>query len=149
MTRSPDEPVGSVASCHGIAKLWPNGPVVGKQNRAFINILLTMSDPLKGLFQGLAPGLAALEKKAAAAQSLTEKVRGELAEALRPHLVSASRRGEDLVVIMDSAAWTPRVRYGARALKARLEAGGEAPIGKLMVKVRAGSSGERRAESGE
>ena len=100
-----------------------------------------MSDPLKGLFQGLAPGLAALEKKAAAAQSLTEKVRGELAEALRPHLVSASRRGEDLVVIMDSAAWTPRVRYGARALKARLEAGGEAPIGKLMVKVRAGRRG--------
>jgi len=100
-----------------------------------------MSDPLKGLFQGLAPGLAALEKKAAAAQSLTEKVRGELAEALRPHLVSASRRGEDLVVIMDSAAWTPRVRYGARALKAGLEAGGEAPIGKLTVKVRAGTRG--------
>lgn len=99
-----------------------------------------MSDPLKGLFQGLAPGLAALERKAAAAQSLTEKVRGELAEALRPHLVSASRRGEDLVVIMDSAAWTPRVRYGARALKARLEATGEAPIGRLMVKVRAGRS---------
>src|SRR5512139_2829838 len=99
-----------------------------------------MSDPLKGLFQGLAPGLAALEKKAAAAQSLTDKVRAMLAETLRPHLVSASRRGEDLVVIMDSAAWTPRVRYGARALNARLEATGEAPIGRLMVKVRAGRS---------
>jgi len=100
-----------------------------------------MSDPLKGLFQGLAPGLAALERKAAAAQSLTEKVRGALAEALRPHLVSASRRGEDLVVIMDSAAWTPRVRYGARALKARLEAAGEPAIGKVQVKVRAGGKG--------
>ena len=99
-----------------------------------------MSDPLKGLFQGLAPGLAALEKKAAAAQSLTEKVRAMLAETLQPHLVSASRRGEDLVVIMDSAAWTPRVRYGARALKDRLEAAGEPKIGKVSVKVRAGRS---------
>jgi hypothetical protein len=37
---------------------------------------------------------------------------------------------------MDSAAWTPRVRYGARTLKARLEQAGEPPIGKLQVKVR-------------
>jgi len=95
-----------------------------------------MTDRLKPLFGGLAPGLAALEKKAAAAQSLTEKVRQELAEALRPHLVSATRRGDDLVVIMDSAAWTPRVRYGAQAIKQRLESGGEPPIGKLQVKVR-------------
>ena len=95
-----------------------------------------MTDRLKPLFGGLAPGLAALERKAAAAQSLTEKVRLELAEPLRPHLVSAPRRGDDLVVIMDSAAWTPRVRYGAQSLKERLEAGGEPPIGKVQVKVR-------------
>ncbi|HEX6573291.1 MAG TPA: DciA family protein [Steroidobacteraceae bacterium] len=95
-----------------------------------------MSGSLKPLFTGLAPGLDALARKAGSAATLTEKVRLELAEALRPHLVSASRRGDDLVVIMDSAAWTPRVRYGARALKARLEAGGETPIGKLRVKVR-------------
>ena len=97
-----------------------------------------MSDRLKPLLGSLGPGFDALARKAAAAQSLTDKVRVELAEALRPHLVSASRRGEDLVVIMDSAAWTPRVRYAARALKARLEQAGEPPIGKLLVKVRAG-----------
>jgi hypothetical protein len=107
---------------------------------AFEYFYLIMSDPLKSLFGGLAPGLAALEKKAAAAQSLTEKVRLELAEPLRPHLVSASRREDDLVVIMDSAAWTPRVRYGAQALKDRLAAAGEPPIGKVVVKVR-GRSG--------
>jgi hypothetical protein len=95
-----------------------------------------MTDRLKSLFGGLAPGLAALEKKAAAAQSLTEKVRLELGESLRPHLVSAARRGDDLVVIMDSAAWTPRVRYDALNLKQRLEAAGEPPIGKVQVKVR-------------
>jgi hypothetical protein len=95
-----------------------------------------MTDRLKPLLGGLAPGLAALEKRAAAAQTLTEKVRQELAEPLRPHLVSAARRGTDLVVIMDSAAWTPRVRYGAQSLKERLEAGGETAIGKIQVKVR-------------
>jgi hypothetical protein len=95
-----------------------------------------MTDRLKPLLGGLAPGLAALEKRAAAAQTLTEKVRQELAEPLRPHLVSAARRGTDLVVIMDSAAWTPRVRYGAQSLKERLEAGGETAIGRIQVKVR-------------
>jgi hypothetical protein len=95
-----------------------------------------MTDALKPLFGSLSPGLDALARKARSAGSLTDKVRLELAEALRPHLVSASRRGDDLVVIMDSAAWTPRVRYAARSLKARLEAGGEAAIGKVRVKVR-------------
>ncbi len=95
-----------------------------------------MPDHLKSLFGGLTPGLAALEKKAAAAQSLTEKVRLELGAPLRPHLVSASRKGEDLVVIMDSAAWTPRVRYGAQALKEKLLLAGEPPIQKVQVKVR-------------
>jgi hypothetical protein len=39
-------------------------------------------------------------------------------------------------VIMDSAAWTPRVRYGAEALKASLTLKGEPAIGKVLVKVR-------------
>jgi hypothetical protein len=95
-----------------------------------------MPDRLKPLFGGLAPGLDALEQKAAAVQSLTEAVRLGLAEALRPHLVSAARRDGNLVVIMDSAAWTPRVRYGAQSLKERLESGGEPPIDKVVVKVR-------------
>lgn len=99
-----------------------------------------MTDRLKPLFGGLAPGLAALEQKAAAAQSLTEKVRQALAEPLRPHLVSASRRESDLIVIMDSAAWTARVRYGSQALKDGLAQAGEPAIGKVQVKVR-GRSG--------
>ena len=107
-----------------------------QSNRLFTQFKLTMIDRLKPLFGGLAPGLAALEKKAAAAQSLSDKVRRELTEASRPHLVAATRRGDDLVVIMDSAAWAPRVRYGAQSLKERLQAGGEPPIGKVVVKAR-------------
>lgn len=96
-----------------------------------------MADRLKPLLGNLGAAFEALSRKAAAAESLTDKVRRELAEALRPHLVAASRRGDDLIVIMDGAAWTPRVRYAARELKARLEAAGEAPIAALRVKVRA------------
>ena len=118
------------ASDYGAAGAWL------ANTHAFLYPTLTMPDALKPLFGGLSPGLDALARKAKASQSLTEKVRLELAEALRPHLVAASRRGEDLVVIMDSAAWTPRVRYAARSLKARLEQAGEPSIGKLRVKVR-------------
>jgi hypothetical protein len=112
-------------------------PRRGWQTKASIHkINLNMPGPLKPLFGGLSPGLDALARKASAAQSLTDKVRAELAEPLRPHLVSAARRDADLVVIMDSAAWTPRVRYGAQTLKARLEASGEPAIAKVRVKVR-------------
>ena len=119
-----------------IRETMPRLAASWQTNRLFAKFILTMTDRLKPLFGGLAPGLAGLEKKAAAAQSLTETVRLGLAEALRPHLVSAARRGDNLVVIMDSAAWTPRVRYGAQSLKERLESGGEPPIDKVVVKVR-------------
>ena len=97
-----------------------------------------MSGSLKALFGGLGSALDALARRAAAAQTLTDKVRAQLPEPLRAHLVSATRRGDDLVVIMDSAAWTPRVRYAATALQASLAAEGEAIAGKVRVKVRAG-----------
>ena len=99
-----------------------------------------MTNRLKPLLGNLGAGFDALARRAETAQSLTDKVRLELGEALRPHLVSASRRGDDLVIIMDSAAWTPRVRYAARTLKASLEQSGEPTIGKLLVKVRGGKA---------
>lgn len=82
------------------------------------------------------PGFDALVRKASAARSLTSRVQAELPEAVRPHVLSASRRDADLVVIVDSAAWSARVRYAGRRLKAQLEAGGEPEIGKVRVKVR-------------
>ena len=103
-----------------------------------------MSGSLKSLFGSPSPCLDGLARKAAAksasARSLTEQVRARLPEAVGEHLVGASRRDADLVVIMDSAAWTARVRYAGRALKAGLEADGEPAIAKLHVKVRAGTA---------
>lgn len=102
-----------------------------------------MPDPLKPLFGGLMPGFDALTRKASEARSLTNRVQAELPEPVRPHVLSASRRGEDLVVIVDSAAWSARVRYAGRRLKAQLEAGGEPAIAKVRVKVRGMAMGDR------
>jgi hypothetical protein len=101
-----------------------------------------MSDPLKPLFEGLSARLDALTRKASEARSLTSRVQSELPEPVRPHVVSASRRGEDLVVIVDSAAWSARVRYAGRRLKSELEARGEPPIAKVRVKVRGMAPGD-------
>ena len=94
-----------------------------------------MSDPLKPLFSGLEARLARLAEKAAAAASLTVKVRQSLPEVLRTHVLSASRRGDDLVVIVDSAAWSARVRYAGRRLLEALAREGEVVVGKVRVKV--------------
>jgi hypothetical protein len=94
-----------------------------------------MSDPLKPLFSGLDPGLARLAEKAAAAASLTTKVRQSLPDALRAHVLSAARRGDDVVVIVDSAAWAARVRYAGRRLIERLAQDGEVVTGKVRVRV--------------
>ena len=94
-----------------------------------------MSDPLKPLFGTPLPGLERLARQAAAADSLGDKVRQLLPEPLRPHVVSANRRGDDLVVIVDSAVWTARVRYAAAGLLEQLAATGEPVAGKVRVRV--------------
>jgi hypothetical protein len=105
-----------------------------------------MSDPLKPLFSGLGGAFADLARKAAATTSLTRAVQQSLPDALRPHVVSAVRRGDDLVVIVDSAAWTARVRYAGARLRAQLQERGEPVAGKVRVKV--GQAGKRIADSG-
>ncbi|MCM2312477.1 MAG: DUF721 domain-containing protein [Steroidobacteraceae bacterium] len=103
-----------------------------------------MSDPLKPLLAGLEPALAKLALQAAAAASITVTVRGLLPEALRPHVVAAARRGDDLVVIVDSAAWSARVRYAGPKLKQQLAAAGETVVGKVRVRVGRGQgTGDR------
>ena len=99
-----------------------------------------MNDPLKPLFAGLTPALEQLARKAAATQGLTALVRQSLAEPLRPHVVSAVRRGDDLVVIVDSAAWSARVRYAGPGLREQLATAGEAVAGKVRVRVGRGKA---------
>jgi hypothetical protein len=94
-----------------------------------------MSDPLKPLFSGIGGSLELLARKAAATSALADTVRENLPESLRAHVLTAVRRGDDLVIGVDSAAWSARVRYAGPQLLERLEARGDTVKGKLRVKV--------------
>lgn len=111
-------------------------PTTGNQLLPSVNFLLTMANSLKPLFGGPLPGLEQLAKRAAAAESLTAIVRRELPAPVGEYVVSASRREEDLVVIVDSAAWAARVRYAGPRLRERLAELGEPVTGKVRVRVR-------------
>jgi hypothetical protein len=108
----------------------------------FVKRDLRMSDRLKPLFAGLDSALEKLARQAAATTSLTATVQAALPETLRPHVVAAVRRGDDLVVIVDSAAWSARVRYAGAQLREQLQASGEPVAGKIRVRVgRKGTGG--------
>ena len=107
----------------------------GNQKSPFIKFGLIMSDPLKPLFDTPLPGLERLARQAAAAASLGDKVRQLLPEPLRPHVVSANRRGDDLVVIVDSAAWSARVRYAGPQVREQGALGGDGVAGMVWVGV--------------
>jgi hypothetical protein len=94
-----------------------------------------MSDPLRPLFSGSDGALARLERGASAAEALAATVRAALPEALRPHVLAANRRGDDLVVIVDSAAWAARVRYAGTRVREQLDAQGIGFTGRLRVRV--------------
>jgi hypothetical protein len=94
-----------------------------------------MTRRLEPLFSGLPESVERLAVRAEAAATLADKVRAALPEALRPHIVSAVRREQELVVIVDSAAWGPRVRYAGRALRESLVVAGEAPFDRVRVRV--------------
>lgn len=106
-----------------------------------------MSDRLKPLFSGLGGAFEQLARKAAMATSLTAAVQQSLPDLVRPHVVSAVRRGEDLVVIVDSAAWSARVRYAGPHLRRQLQALGEPVTGKVRVKV--GAAGKPLADKAD
>ena len=99
-----------------------------------------MSDPLKPLFSELTGGLLKLARGAAEAAPLGTVVRECLPEALRTHVVAAARRGDDLVVIVDSAAWAARVRYAGPRLREQLQTLGEPVAGRVRVKVGKGAA---------
>ncbi|MFO1406482.1 MAG: DciA family protein [Steroidobacteraceae bacterium] len=94
-----------------------------------------MSDPLKPLFGGPGGALEQLAKRASAVDALAGLVRRELPPPLGEHVTTASRRGEDLVVTVDSAAWAARVRYAGPGLRTRLAAAGQPVEGKVRVRV--------------
>ena len=98
---------------------------------------------MKPISAGLGPMFAALEQRAQATVDLTSKVRDALAGDEKHHVISASYRGDTLVVIADSAAWCPHIRYAQTELLEKLRAAGETQFTKLKVKVGARFTAEK------
>ena len=117
-----------------IAGLCRNQSLKTSQCRHF------MSNQLKPLGDILGPRIGALEQKAKAQITLTEKVREILPEPEKNHVVAAAYRiepegGNTLVVMTDSSVWCPRLRYAEEALRAGLVAGGIQDFARLKVRV--------------
>jgi hypothetical protein len=94
-----------------------------------------MSGPFKRLSDSLGPLLAGLEQRAREMQDLTARVRAIMPSPEKEHLMSASYRGDTLVISMDSAAWCSRLRYDEKALLAALHKAGETKAAKIKVRV--------------
>ena len=106
-----------------------------------------MSEPrksLKPLSAGLGPKFADLQRRAEATVDMATHVRAALPAPEKDHVVSVSYRDETLVVAMDSAAWSSRLRYAQQELLERLRAGGVTQFTKVRVKV--GRGAEKKTE---
>jgi hypothetical protein len=98
---------------------------------------------MKPVTAGLGPMFAALEQRARATVDLTSKVRDALEGDEKHHVISASYQGDTLVVIADSAAWCPHIRYAQDSLREKLRAAGETQFTKLKVRVGARFTAEK------
>lgn len=94
-----------------------------------------MSERFKPLSETVGPLFAQLEQRVQAHVELTEKIRAALIGPEKDHVVSASCRGDTLIVLADSAAWCPQIRYAQAQLLELLTGSGETPVTKLKVRV--------------
>ena len=94
-----------------------------------------MSDRFKHVAADLGALFTDLERRVQATVDLTAQVRTALQGAEKDHVVSVSCREETLVVLADSAAWCPRIRYAQQQVLEALRAAGETRFTKLKVKV--------------
>ena len=98
-----------------------------------------MTDRFKPLGETLGPLFAQLEQRVAAHVELTDRIRAALTGPEKDHVVSASCRGDTLVVLADSAAWCPHIRYAQaqllEVLNSSAPVAGENKVTKLKVRV--------------
>ena len=95
-----------------------------------------MSERFKPLSETVGPLFAQLEQRVAAHVELTERVRAALSGPEKDHVVSASCRGDTLVVLADSAAWCPQIRYAQARLLELLVSDDLGPGEKRVTKVK-------------
>jgi hypothetical protein len=95
---------------------------------------------MKSLADSLGSLFANLEQRARDHLDLTAKVRAALDGEEKDHVISASYRDDTLIVVADSAAWCPQIRYAQAVLLERLHSQGETQFTKVKVKVGAKST---------
>ena len=83
----------------------------------------------------LGPLFTELERRVQATVDLTAQVRAALPGPEKDHVISATYRDETLVVLADSAAWCPHIRYAQQHLLEQLRSAGETRFTKVRVKV--------------
>ena len=94
-----------------------------------------MSDRFKQVAENLGGLFSDLERRVQTTLDLTAQVRTALQGAEKDHIVSVTCRDDTLVVLADSAAWCPRIRYAQQHVLDALRASGETRFTKLKVKV--------------
>jgi len=94
-----------------------------------------MSERFKPLSETAGPLFAQLEQRVQVNLALADRVRAALTGPEKDHVVSASYRGDTLVVLADSAAWCPQIRYAQGQLLELLNSSGETKVTKLKVRV--------------
>ena len=94
-----------------------------------------MSERFKPLSETVGPLFAQLEQRVQTNLDLAQQVRAALSGPEKDHVVSASYRGDTLVVLADSAAWCPQIRYAQGHLLELLNSSGETKVTKLKVRV--------------
>jgi hypothetical protein len=94
-----------------------------------------MSERFKPLGETVGALFAQLEQRVQAHVELAEKIRAALPGPEKDHVVSASYRGDTLVVLADSAAWCPQIRYAQAQLLELVRSSGENKVTKLKVRV--------------
>ena len=95
-----------------------------------------MTDRFKPLGETLGPLFAHLEQRVAAHIELTDRIRAALTGPEKDHVVSASCRGDTLVVLADSAAWCPQIRYAQAQLLEVLNSSASPESEKQVTKVK-------------
>lgn len=94
-----------------------------------------MSERFKPVGDALGPLFADLERRVQAHLELAERLRAALPAPEKDHVVSASCRGDTLVVLADSAAWCPQIRYAQERLLEVARGAGETKVTKFKVRV--------------
>ena len=94
--------------------------------------------PLKELLGGSDTTIGRLVERSAEIDTLTSEVRRLVPDAVKPHLLAASRHDITLCLVADSAVWAAKLRYHSRDILTSLCMTQGRSLQKIKVSVAGG-----------